>query len=194
MKYFLKQIGFCLLYLFFMDSVAFGIDALESEFLKFLLYIANLGLFFFLMFVVSSKEGEEARKLLETNDAERRYMLETGELRPIDRAKEYTPFKGFFVGLCMCIPLVILLLIHLCIGIFGGTSNGVGVAAATCYMCFWMPYSVLFAGSTTIVAWGEYFAILYCVPLLMLGLGLPYILGAKKIDKQYRAFKDRSIR
>jgi predicted permease len=194
MWYYFKKFIFSLAYLVFMGLLPYGIETIESNLAKIILNGLNILLFMVLMGFFMAKEGEDARKQLKVNDIERRRILQTGELRPIKRAPEFRPWKGFFIGLIACAPLLLTMLIHALIYVFGGTYEMVGVLGVTIYMGFFMPYVMIKYGAmlNENLVFTEYFASLYAVPIIVLLYGIAYILGAKKVERQYAFIEERT--
>jgi len=188
MKYYLKQFSFPFVYLIFMSLVAFAISAIGNDVLEIVLYVACIGLYTALMIMSNFKEGQEARKILHSNDLERRYMVEHGELRDIRPHEEYKPWKGFLFGIVTSAPLILCMLVHLILFFAtGGTSNQAGAVAAIIYMLFYAPFeSVL-----SVTVGSHYFMLLYVVAYLALVMGIPYILGAKKMQKTYDVIAEK---
>lgn len=194
MWYYVKNFLFSFAYLIFMGLVPYGIETIGSGTFRILLNVGNVLLFLFLMGFFMMKEGEESRKRLKVNDMERKRILQTGELRPIKRAPEFRPWKGFFMGFNACAPLILTMLIHAIIYLFGGTNETAGVIGVTMYMGFFMPYIMLKYGTLLKedIFFTEYFASLYAVVIIVLLYGLMYLLGAKKIEKQYAFIEERT--
>ena len=194
MWYYFKKFLFSLAYLVFMGLLPYGIETMNSNVVKIILNVLNVLLFMVLMGFFMAKEGEDARKQLKINDIERKRILQTGELRPIKRAPEFRPWKGFFIGLIACAPLLLTMLIHALIYMFGGTNEMVGVVGVTIYMGFFMPYVMAKYGAmlNENLLFTEYFACLYVVPIIVLLYGFAYIVGAKKVEKQYAFIEERT--
>lgn len=177
-----------------MGLLPYGIETMNSNVVKIILNVLNVLLFMVLMGFFMAKEGEDARKQLKINDIERKRILQTGELRPIKRAPEFRPWKGFFIGLIACAPLLLTMLIHALIYAFGGTNEMAGVVGVTIYMGFFMPYVMAKYGAmlNENLLFTEYFACLYAVPIIVLLYGFAYIVGAKKVEKQYAFIEERT--
>ena len=91
------------------------------------------------------KNIKKAYKKLVANDSEREYMVKTGEIREINRTEEYHLFKGFLIGFCACIPLVILIVIHAIVISSDSTSTGVGNFVSFMYMLVFAFFTILIA-------------------------------------------------
>lgn len=194
MWYYVKNFIFSLAYLVFMGLLPYGIETLKSDTVKIILNVVNILFFMLLMGFFMLKEGEESRKRLKTNDIERKRILQTGELRPIKRSSEFRPWKGFFMGGLVCSPLILTMLIHALIYAFGGTNEMAGVIGVTIFMGFFMPYIMLKYGTmmNENLVFTEYFACLYAVPIIVLLYGLTYLLGAKKVEREYAFIEERT--
>ena len=192
MKYYLKQAGIPLLYIILMAGTAAGILCIEGEYLtwlRILLLAANLVLYIVLVAVLAHKDGEDSIRVRVANDLERREIIRTGEDRQLKLNEEYKPWKGFFIGFITCIPLIILLLIHtiLFYGV-GPHMNGAGALAMYGYS---MITGFLWAGEVvTILPW-HYYLTLISVPILSCAFGFPYIVGAKKIERQQEMIRQK---
>lgn len=193
MWYFVKNFLFGFIYVIFMGLVPYGIETIDGQTIRILLNIVNILVYFLIMGVSMFKEGEKARELLTTNNTERKRILQTGELRPIKRAPEYRPWKGFLMGGIISAPLILFLAIHALIALFGGTYEMFGVVAVTFYMGFFMPYILLKYGGmlNEQILFKEYFICLYAVPVIVLLYGIMYIIGAKKVEKRYAFIEAR---
>ena len=202
MKYYLKQGVFPFIYMLFMAMIAFGILAISGLiWLKVLLAVLNVGLYAVIVSAVSYKEGQEAMKTLYANDLERREIIRTGEDRPLKIHEEYKAWKGFMFGFIACVPLLVLLLVHTVIHLAGGGYMGLGAIAGLIFFAFFVFFrlNVNMSGTEgetiTSASWYIFYGALIALPIIMLSTGIAYILGAKKIKRQYEmiAEKQRSI-
>ena len=192
MMYYVKQSLFAIVYLFFMMIIAFGILCIGIPWLEILLCVVNIGFYISIIAVTFYKEGENALRILHANDIEREQIIKTGEDRPLKQHEEYKPWKGYVIGLVVCFPLILCIIIHTVVVIAsGGTMFGGGAVAGFIYLAFYAPISVIIGEATV---WG-YYVLLYVVPLISLTTGIFYNLGAAKIQKQYDriAEKQRQI-
>lgn len=181
--YYVKQSLFPFLYLIFMAIIAAGIGMINSVWAQVLLYLLNLAFYVFLMVINFFKEGQTALKVRHANDVERMQIIKTGDALPLKLREEYKPWKGFFIGFITALPLLFCLLLHLILILCAGEAyTGAGTVASLLYLVFFAPYSVAF--SNALSAW-QYFILLYAVPLMMVITGVPYVLGARKIQNQY---------
>ena len=197
MKYiwhFLKQMIVPLVYMILLSITCLGITSINNDllWLKYLLDAVVLVFFGIILGGVSFKDGEDACKILHANDAERRRIIETGEDRPIDRLREYKPWKGFMIGLSACVPLIIMLIIHACRISIDPTQTQTGALAGYIYM---VTFSFFLPNLAVTVSAGYYFYTLIAIPVFALMTGVPYILGYRKMEKQYEmiARKHREI-
>lgn len=188
MGFYIKKALFPFVYLFFMAITAFGILCINGLlWLKILLCALNLALYGFIVFSVMFKEGEESVKAQRDNDVERREMVRTGIVRPLKLKEEYKPWKGFFIGFLICVPLLVMLLIHTVILIAGGTSRVVGAIGGIVYFVFF----VFFNFGTETLSMSAYYGALVAVPFMVLLCGIAYCLGARKVQLQLRRINDR---
>lgn len=197
MWYYVKQAIFAFVYLFFMAVTAFGILCIENlTWLKIILLILNVGLYVVIVAATSYKDGQEALKTRVANDLERVQIIRTGESLPLKLKEEYKPWKGFFTGFIACVPLIVLLIIHTFLIIFGGSNFvGAGVVAGLIYLMVFaftrVNVPTTAEGVTVTVAPGIYYYTLFAIPIIMLTTGVFYILGAKKIERQQKMIKEK---
>ena len=186
MMYYLKQALFGFVYLLFLAISAFGIMLIQNTIAVVLLLVLNLALFIFLMFLFFLKEGEHAKEIKRANDLERKEIVRTGEDRPLKEREEYKPWKGFFIGGLMSAPLLLFLLIYTIVYLCGGGENNVaGAIANFLYTPFFSFISVSLIAEGQTLTFGQYFIVLYCLPILSACTGVPYLIGAKKQQKKY---------
>ncbi len=188
MKYLLKISLIPFVYLIFMLILSFMV-MLIPEHLMWLRYVgaaACLGVYVYIVFGVSYREGETALKVRVSNDIERRVIIETGEDRPLKKDKEYKAWKGFVAGLIVCTPLIIMMIIHtILIFAVGQEYTGAGMVAGLLYFLVYMFFRI---PGTTITAFTYYYALL-ALPLIVLLMGFSYMYGAKRIAVQQEAIK-----
>ena len=183
MKYLLKQTILPIVYLVFMSIIAFGILCVGNNltWLKITLSILNLALYGYIVGAVAKKEGEDALKVRIANDAERLQIIRTGEDRPLKLKEEYKTWKGFVVGLLACVPLIILLMLHVILTAINPDLVGAGAIANLIYLPFGA--FIRIDSSISVVDWHYYFNLI-AVLILPLITGIPYVLGARKIQLQ----------
>ena len=191
MKYLIKQAILPFIYLFFTALTAFGILCIGNDliWLKALLNVLNAGLYVFIVCLASFKDGQDALKVRLANDLEREQIIRTGENRPLRLAEEYKPWKGFAIGGIACVPLVVLLLVHTILILTAGDKFvGAGALASFIYMIIFaftrMNLPAVAEGTPVVVDPYVYYWTLFAIPLIVLAVGIPYMLGARKIELQ----------
>ena len=190
--FYLKQSLISFVYLIFMAMTAMGIVMIGDNLLalKIILCILNVGLYGFIVAATSFKDGQSALKVRIANDLERVQIIKTGEDRPLNLKEEYKAYKGFVFGLISCIPCVVLLLVHtiLVFGV-GHEYTGAGAIAGFIYMMFFAFVRLISsAGEPSIYLFYFNLVCLVVVPVLT---GVPYMLGARKIELQQKKIKER---
>lgn len=189
MWYFTKQTLFLFVYLLFMSFVSFAVSAIQIFALKIVLLVLSLALYTFIVCASSFKEGQEAVKLLNSNDMQRRRIVETGEYIKLKTAGEYKAWKGFIFGLIVVAPLIICMIVHVILSSATG-ANGAGAVAGLVYSLFYAPYSI-FLSETALVSNWQYYILLYAIPYMMGACGVPYLLGARKMQLQYDKIQEK---
>lgn len=190
MWYHIKQAIIPFVYLIFMALLAFSIICIQGlVWLKIILLILNLALYAGLICSVSFKEGENALKVQLANDLERREIIRTGEDRPLKLHEEYAPWKGFLHGAIATFPLIILLIIHtILLFTVGESANWAGAAGSFVYMMFTAFIKV--DATVPFAQWNYYFPLI-ALPILSCLMGIPYILGAKKVERQQQQIREK---
>ncbi len=189
MWYLIKQALVPVAYLFFSAIIASGVFSIEGcdPIIALALLLVNLGLYVFVVWSLLAKEGEKGYTALQTNDFNRRRIIETGEDLPLSVAEEFSWWKGFVVGAIISAPLVVLIIIHT-IFLIAGMPN-VAIGAITSFV-----YMVVFAftriGVTTVVGVCDYYWTLVFIPFILFITGVPYILGARRKERQQDAIKE----
>ncbi len=187
MGYYFKRALLPFVYLIFMMMLSFAVYSVESVALRYVLVSAIFIIYVFIVAGISYKEGQQALKTRISNDIERRIIVETGEDRLLNTKEEYKPYKGFLIGLTACIPLLVLLLIHaLLIPSANGTSTFAGTVAGIIYI---VVYNFFRVSSMPITLYTPFYSLL-SIPILMLVTGIPYIMGAKSIERTQQEIKD----
>ena len=184
--YFLKEMVLPLIYLVILSVTSLGITAINNNllWLKYLLNVLVLAFYGLIIGAISWKNGELGAKILHANDLERRRIIETGEDRPLNRLKEYRPWKGFVEGLAVCLPLILIMIVHTILILIDPNRIGAGALAGYLYMIvfmFFMP------DLTMKFSAGYYYLSLIAIPIFMVITGVAYILGYRKIQRQYEA-------
>lgn len=189
MKYYIKNGVLPFIYQLFMAMIAFGILAIDGLiWLKAMLAVLNAGLYLFIVGAVAYKEGQDAFKVQTANDLERREIIRTGEDRPLKLHEEYKPWKGFAFGFTACVPLLILLALHVVVYFATGSYMGLGAIAGVIYLMYFIFFR--FDGNA-VLYWHTYLGTLIALPVLMLTMGIAYILGAKKISRQQQMIREK---
>ena len=190
MKYYLKKALFIIIYLLFAGILANGALNIEGHWIFRLgLLIVNLALFLYISCGITFQDGQKAYKKLIANDGEREYMVKTGELREIDTKEEYHVSKGFIIGACACIPLVILLIIHAIATSSNPENTGAGNLAAFVYMLVFGFFNVDFASVQSAVVYASPYFALLSIPVIVIAQGIAYYLGARSIRGQQEKIK-----
>lgn len=201
MKYYVKQGIFPFIYLLFMAMIALGIISINGLlWLKILLAILNVGLYAVVVAASAYKDGQTAVKVQAANDLERREIIRTGEDRPLKIHEEYKPWKGFMFGFVACVPLLILLAVHTVVYFATGSYTGIGAIASIVYFMVFVFFRMNVdlsaaegeeAVAAVAPAWYLYFGTLVALPLIMCITGVAYILGARKIRRQYEEIREK---
>ena len=185
MKFFLKQSFLPALYVVLMDFTAFGVCSMDAgvEWLQLILLIGNLALYVYVVAVMAFKDGQDAVKIRNANDVERRFIIETGEDRPLKEAEEYKPWKGFIPGLIVCVPLIIFIIVHTILLLCGNTIEWIEFAIN-------VPYFLVSGVFAVLKVPNVYFTLL-AIPFICGATGIPYILGARKYERQQEQIKQK---
>jgi len=187
------------IYLFFTAITAFGILCIGNDllWLKIVLLVLNVALYVVIVAAAAFKDGQDALKVRIANDLEREQIIRTGEALPLKLKEEYKPWKGFVFGLIACAPLVILLIIHTLLFTLGGDHLiGAGAVAGFIYLMIFALARVnapTAAEGATAVAVNPtmYYWALLAIPVIVLSVAVPYILGAKKIELQQERIREK---
>ena len=204
MKYYLSHALLGLLYLFFSAITAFAILMIEGLiWLKVILLVLNLGLYVFIVATVAKKDGEDALKVRIANDLERKVIIQTGEDIQLKKG-EFAWWKGFAIGGVVCVPLVVLLIIHAILTSIDPTKTGAGAIAGFLYMMvfafFRMDVVMGENVSTTVGSAVQtnmpldpsfFYWTLLAIPVIVLTIGIAYYLGGKKIELQQQKIKEK---
>lgn len=189
MWFYIKKALFSFIYLFFMLFIALGILCIEGDslnWLKIILLSLNLILYIVIVVILASKDGQEAMKIRNANDIERREIIRTGENRPLKLKEEYKPFKGFLIGFCICIPLIVLLLVHGILLLSGANLNVFGAIASIIYYvvtAFFQVFIESFSGVQ------YFYSLTFLIVIPIYGIG--YMFGGQKIYLQQEKIKKR---
>lgn len=183
MWYLLKQALVPIAYLFFSAIIASGVFSIDGcdPIIALMLLLVNAGLYIFVVWSLLAKEGEKGLVAQQTNDFNRKRIIETGEDLPLKLAEEYTWWKGFAVGGIISAPLVILIIIHTIFLLAGMPNVAIGAIASFVYM---VVFSFTRIGVTTTVGIYDYYWTLLFIPLILAITGFSYIAGARRKVRQ----------
>ena len=184
---YIKQSFMAFFYLLFMITTSYAISVLEEKFfiLQIVLAIANLLLYFVILAGASFKDGEQALKVRNVNDLKRQEIIRTGEDIKLKIHEEYAPWKGFLAGFIACVPLILCLIIHSILLFSGSSVDFFGQAAGIIYNGFFVLVRIF----SDITPYSYYWALL-CIPFIVGLSGVPYMLGARKIELQQERIKE----
>lgn len=186
MGYYFKKAAIPWVYLVFMVVLTLSVHALENAAFKYILMGATLFLYLFIIGSLSYKDGERALKVRIKNDIERRNIIETGEDRHLNLTEEYKFYKGFLTALVVSLPLFVLLGFHtLAIPSSNGLTTTFGTITNVLYS---MVFNFFRVSGKDLTVYTTYWTLLY-VPAVMLTMGIPYILGARNVEKQQEEIK-----
>lgn len=191
MKYYLTKGLFILVYIVLTSFIAMGILLIDGQVaLRIVLLIANLALFVYIVCGMGYQDGIKAYKVMLANDKEREYIIKTGDYRKLKASEEYKVYKGFLIGFVSCVPLVVMLIIHLIIAPSGQESTNMSISANYVYF-FISAFANLDPNEIyeTLVYASPYWSLL-SIPTIMLSHGITFILGARKIKSQQKAVKE----
>lgn len=193
MWYFFKQSIFLVALMFFMMTTSLAILRLDVPWAQLILSLLNLALYSAAIILIFYKEGQTAWKLRQSNDFDRRTIINTGKDIKINSVPEFKPWKGFIFGIVSTIPLMIMLIIHAIVG-----GNSVGSVTVIIHYVFYLPYyairrciNPLYATETCPMPFGDYFWMLYSVVLMACLTALSYNLGARKLQRAQDKIEER---
>ncbi len=179
--YLFKQTIILFVYLVTMMVIALAIAAIEPvklTWLKYFLFVLNIALFSFIAFKLIQKTGEEAYKLKHSNDIKRRVIAETGDLYDLNTIKEYNRWDGLYIGLIVCIPLVLVVLVGLILGACGVEESATDLINMIIYGAFVVPVRTINTNASS--AW-----FLWAIIPICLTTYFGYAFGVYKVKKQY---------
>ena len=182
-------------YMVLSSIISMGILTIEDNliWLKVILSIGNLGLYSVVTGAFAFKEGEQALKVRVANDIERKQIIRTGEDRPLKLHEEYKCWKGFLIGAISCAPIVVLMLLHTILILINPALNGSGVAASMIYLAgfaFMMLNKSVNPSILSVESVRCYFNFVTIV-IVSVAYGIGYVLGARKIQLQQDAIKEK---
>lgn len=187
MRYILRMIIAPGVYFLFFVVAALGIQSFDElqPVVRIILGVISLAIYILCVTGIMLKEGENAFAKLLANDIERKNMIETGKDFNIDDRTEYKPYKAFLSGLICCIPLIVLLIIHLIIREPGETSQMSKIAEI-----LYSPIFIFFGNYKVSNEISFYLGSALTIVLFPCFLGVPYVLGAHKRKAQNDAIVD----
>ena len=186
MKFYLKMALMPLMYCFFSAMLGIGIILLDDNLivLQYVLCVVNTAFYCIIMCAAGYKDGQTAYKVRMQNDTYRRKIIETGEDLPLRVSEEYTPWKGFLIGLISAIPTVVLVLIHVLVNVGQPTPNNTVGMITGIFNIVVFSYFLVSGSLFGIPTWQYLFSLLY-IPFILVVYGLTYYLGARKMAIQY---------
>lgn len=188
MKYYLKSAIMPFIYLFFMMIIALGILAIKDLlWLKIILLVLNVGLYGLITSIFAFKTGQEGIKVRNYNDLERKQIIATGEPRKLKLHEEYKWYKGIIIGLIVCAPLVLCLIIHTIVHLCGG-GNVFGTIGSIIYLMAHGFVSLFVNGD--MVTWSTFYYSLIAIPIIVIPIAVSYYLGGRKIEIQQRKIRE----
>ena len=179
--YLFKQTIILFVYLVTMMVIALAVVAIEGAtlgWLKHLLFGLNMALFLFITFKLIQKTGEDEYKLKHSNDIKRRVIAETGDYYALDTVKEYHKFDGLYIGLIVCAPLVLLVLIDMLLLLCGVDQSVTDLITLAIYGAFVIPVRAI--SSSAISAW-----FLWTIIPVCLTTHFGFSVGMFKVKRQF---------
>ncbi len=191
MKFYLKKAIIGFVYLIFSAMTSYGILFIPGlAWLKIILLVLNLGLYSYILSSTAFQDGQAAYKVRMANDLNRKQIILTGEDIPIDTQKEFKPYKGFIIGLVICIPLIVLLIIHAIVSANNPSNQDFGVTASFLYLVVYAFAGVGHSVDTVFTAVSPYWSLL-AIPLMVLVQGVAFYLGGRKIELQQEMIREK---
>ena len=189
MKYYLKTMLVPFIYLLFTAVANVGFMGSEKipKGLSLALVILMLVVYLCILWSFNFKHGEQAYKDLIFNDRERKIIIETGEDRPLKIHEEYKAWKGFFLGFLVCIPLIVLMIIHTVFVVLGSSYVGFGYVAGLLYNVVFAIFEWILPSIGSL----DYYLSLIAIPIICLTTGIAYLIGARKEIKIRRKIEQQ---
>ena len=189
--YYVKKAMIGFVYLIFSAVVAYGILFIPGlPWLKIILLILNLGLYSYVLAQTAFQDGQTAYKVRLTNDLNRKQIVLTGEDIPIDTKKEFKTYKGFMIGFVICVPLIILLVIHAIVTSSNPSNQSFAETASFIYLMFYAFAGVNVKVENVFAMVSPYWALL-AVPVIVFIQGFFFYLGGRKIELQQEMIKEK---
>lgn len=114
--------------------------------------------------------------------------LNNTDRKSYKREMEYRPYKGFLIGLCVCVPVILILVLYAVFGLNSEATTGGSYYArlAILLLAGWaiLPWELLSVVSTPFIA-------LFSCALPILVTGILYLIGAKKEENTVREREER---
>lgn len=193
--YYIKQMFIPIMYLIIFDIIALGILCIGDNLiaLKVILLVLSLGFFGFIIGAMAYKDGQMDYKIRIRNDLSREQIIKTGQDIPLKLNEEYKPWKGFLIGGVNCIPLIVLILIHVILTAgkdptLASNPNTAGAISALLYM---VVFGFVQVKSTVVLTSLTYYVSLAIIPFFTLIPGICYYLGGRKIELQQQQIKEK---
>lgn len=192
MKYYLKKAIIGLVYLIFASITGYGIMFIPADmaWVRIVLLILNVGLYSYVLSQTAFQDGQAAYKVRMLNDLNRKQIILTGEDLPIDTKSEYKAYKGLIIGLVICFPLIVLLIIHSIMGIVNPNNLDYGVTASFIYLSFYAFAGVGVKVDYLFTTVSPYWALL-AIPVIMAVEGFFFYAGGRKIELQQEMIKEK---
>ncbi len=191
MKYYLKKAIIGLVYLIFSAVTAYGVLFIPGlTWLKVILLVLNLGLYSYVLGSTAFQDGQAAYKIRMANDLNRKQIVLTGEDIPLDTQKEYKAYKGFIIGLVICIPLIVLLIIHAIVSTNNPSNQDYGTTASFIYLMAFAFAGVGVKVDSLFAVVSPYWSLL-AIPVIVLVQGIMFYLGGRKIELQQEMIREK---
>lgn len=199
MWYLIKQSFIPFGYLLFSTTIATGVFSIQgcSPFLRAILLFLNLALYSYVVISICYTEGRKGLKVRISNDINRKRIIETGEELPLKHSEEYAPWKGFAIGGVIVSPLIILMICHTILLIAtNGQNYGAGSVASILYLVVFAFFKIDLVVPekvdqvVQVIAAGDFYYALFAIPVILLITGIPYIIGAKKVEQEQEKIKE----
>ena len=190
--YYIKKAIIGLVYLLFSAVTAYGIMFIPADFAwaKVVLLVLNLILYSYVLSATAFQDGQAAYKVRMTNDLNRKQIVLTGEDIPLDTKKEFRAYKGFIVGFVICVPLIILLIVHAVTTINTPKNQDFGITSSFIYLAFYAFAGVGVKVDYLFATVSPYWSLI-AIPIIVAVQGVFYYLGGRKIELQQQMIKEK---
>ena len=192
MKYYLKKSIIGLVYLIFSAITAYGVMFIPTDlsWLRILLLVLNLGLYTYVLAQTAFQDGQAAYKIRMANDLNRKQIVLTGEDIPINVKAEYKAYKGVIIGLVICLPLIVLIILHAIITATNPQNLDYGTASSFLYLTFFAFAGVGVNVEKLFTIVSPYWS-LVAIPVIIAVEGLFFYLGGRKIELQQEMIREK---